>query len=145
MAENIVITLDKIEALFAEPDGDPWNPSARYRSGIDEIFLKLRAVPIREPVSLTLQLLKQSTDESLEARTKQAIDRYCTAQIEANEDEMRAIKKEGRADFIISVVSVLVLFLAIAIIVYAFHLEGVLLSCSRFSRGWVLDRTSRVY
>lgn len=128
MAENITITLDNIEALFAEPEADPWNPSARFRSGIDEIFVKLRAIPIREPVSLTIQVPALSMDNDIEARTRQAIDRYSAAQIEANEDEMRAIKKEGRTDFIISVVGVLALFLAIALVVYLFHLDGVLLS-----------------
>lgn len=128
MANNITINLDNIEALFAEPEADPWNPSSRFRSGIDEIFVKLRAIPIREPVNLTIQVPASSMDNDIEARARQAIDRYCAAQIEANEDEMRAIKKEGRTDFTISLVSVLALFLAIALVVYLFQLDGVLLS-----------------
>lgn len=128
MAENITITLNRIAELFDEPDSDPWNPSARYRSGIDEIFVKLRAIPIREPVNLSIHIPDENMTGDIEARTKAAIDRYCAAQIEANADEIYAIKKEGRADFIISVVSVLALFLAIAIIIYFFEPEGVLLT-----------------
>jgi hypothetical protein len=128
MAENITITLNNIEALFAEPEANPWDPAARFRSGIDEIFVKLRAIPIREPVSLTIQVPKETMTEGIEARARQAIDRYCAAQIEADEDEMWAIKKEGRADFSISVVSVLALFMAVAIIIYVLHLEGILLT-----------------
>jgi hypothetical protein len=128
MTEPITITLNSFDELFDDPEFDPWNASARSRSGIDEIMIKLRAIPIREPVSLTIQAPGETMTEDAEARTRQAIDRYCAAQIEANEDERRAIIKEGRSDFIISLVSVLALFLVIAILVYVFELEGVPLS-----------------
>jgi hypothetical protein len=128
MAETITITLDHIETLFDEPDLNPWDPSARYRSGIDEIIVKLRAIPIRESVSLIIRVPKETMTADLDSRTKQAIDRYCMAQIETNEDEKRAVKKEGRTDFLISVIGVLALFLIIAIIVHGLQLEGALLS-----------------
>jgi hypothetical protein len=128
MAEQITITLNNLNELFDDPEIDPWIPSARYRSGIDEIMVKLRAIPISEPARLSIGVPKEvMTDEGV-TRTKQAIDRYCAAQIDAQVDEIRAIKKEGRSDFIISIVSVLGLFFLIAIIVYLLQLEGVLLS-----------------
>lgn len=128
MAEHISITLNSLDELFDDPEFDPWNPAGRFRSGIDEIMVKLRAIPIREPVSLTIRMPGEVITGEVEARTKQAMDRYCAAQIDAQMDETRAIKKEGRTDFIISVVTVLGLFLLIAIIVYFLQLEGVLLS-----------------
>lgn len=128
MAEHITITLNTLEELFTDPEVDPWNPATRYRSGIDEIMVKLRAIPIREPVSLTIRVINEAISGEAKGRVKQAIDRYCAAQIEANLDEKNAIKKEGRTDFIISIVSVLALFLVIAITINFFQLEGPLLS-----------------
>lgn len=128
MADQITITLNSLNELFDEPEIDPWNPSTRFRSGIDEIMVKLRAIPIPDPVLLSIRMPKEVVNDELVTRAKEAIDRYCAAQIDLQADEIRAIKKEGRSDFIISIVSVLALFLLIAVIVYLFNLEGVLLS-----------------
>jgi uncharacterized protein YejL (UPF0352 family) len=50
-------------------------------------------------------------------QTKDAIIRYCDAQIEAVTNERVAVIKEGRRDFILSIVTVLGLFLIIALLV----------------------------
>jgi hypothetical protein len=128
MAETIIITLNHIDGLFNLPDADPWNPNARYRSGIDEVWAKLRSIPIQEQAGLTIRLPPEALAEGLEARVRQAIDRYCAAHIEANLDEIGAIKKEGRRDFILSVVSALALLSIVALVVTVFRLEGALLT-----------------
>lgn len=99
----ITVTLNSLDELFAEPSANPWDPAARYRSGIDEIFSKLRAIPVYEDVELVLRLPRSEVEAGLEQRARDAIGRYCAARIEANAEEIDGIRKEGRRDFFISI------------------------------------------
>lgn len=128
MTENIAINLRSIDELFGEPAADPWDPETRYRSGIDEIWARLRMIPIAKPVSFTIHLPSTAISEDLETRTRQAFDRYCMAQIETNSNEIDTIKIAGRRDFVISIVATLGLLALIATIAAVLHLDGVLLS-----------------
>lgn len=115
---DITITLKHIDDLFGEPTADPWDPSARYRSGIDEIFSKLRAIPIYEAIDIAIRLPHEEIYDGLEERIRAAIDRYCDARIEANADEIAGIKKEGRRDFLISIAVVITLLALVLILSY---------------------------
>lgn len=125
---NITLDLNTIDELFGEPAADPWQPESRHRSGIDEIMAKLRARPLREETGLTIRLPGQAVDGDLPGRVRAAIDRYCAARIAADEDEVTAINQEGRRDFIISIVAVVGLLLAIALLLSALSLDGPLAS-----------------
>jgi hypothetical protein len=125
---QIDIDLNSPVELFEEPASDPWDPATRYRSGIDEIWAKLRSIPIHAPVAITIRLPDEALTVGLEMRTKDAITRYCDAKIEAVTNERVAVIKEGRRDFILSIVTVLGLFLIIALLVRVFQMEGALLT-----------------
>jgi hypothetical protein len=125
---QINVDLNSPVELFAEPASDPWDPAARYRSGIDEIWAKLRINPSREPVNIIIHLPDEALTAGLEMQTKEAIIRYCNAQIEAVTDERVAVIKDGRRDFILSIITVLGLFLIIALLVSVFQMESALLT-----------------
>ena len=121
---DIILTLNDIEELFAEPAADPWQPTARYRSGIDEIMAKLRTRPLRDDTTIAIRLPPHALDAAPPARLRAAVDRYCAARIAADEDEIDAINQEGRRDFIISILAVAGLLVVIAIVMMALGLEG---------------------
>jgi hypothetical protein len=125
---QINIDLNSPVELFEEPASDPWDLAARYRSGIDEIRAKLRTVPMNEPVAIAIRLPDEALTAGLEMQAKDAIIRYCDAQIEAVTVEKSAVVKEGRRDFLISILTVLVLFLIIILLVVVFQMEGVLVT-----------------
>lgn len=125
---SIELTLDSIDELFTEPEIDPWNSNARFRSGIDEIMSKIRSIPIREPVTILLQLPASAITPDLASRTKEAIRRYCQAQNEITTDEINVIRKDGKKDFFISILVVLGLFAIIALIYYIFEPKEPLLT-----------------
>lgn len=125
---DIILTLNNIEELFAEPAADPWQLTARYRSGIDEIMAKLRTRPLRGDTTIAIRLPPDALDNAPTAGLRAAVDRYCAARIAADEDEIEAINQEGRRDFIISILVVAGLLAMIAIVLTTLGLEGPLAS-----------------
>lgn len=121
---DIILTLNDINELFAEPAADPWQPASRYRSGIDEIMARLRTLPLRQKTAITIRLPARDVDDDLPARIRAAVGRYGAARIAADEDEVAAINQEGRRDFIISLVIVVLLLGAMALLLQALSLDG---------------------
>jgi hypothetical protein len=126
--DTIKIDLQSPDDLFADPEVDPWQPNSRNRSGIDEIFAKLRPYPTREPVAILVQLPPDMMTSDIERQTHDAVRRYCDGQIEVLSDELAATHSEGRRDFIVSIFVVLGLFAIIALLVSLLKLEGPLLT-----------------
>jgi hypothetical protein len=122
MAEDrneIEITLNSIEELFAEPTADPFDPDSRYLSGIDELAGQLRLMPreLGKPTRLTVQLPDTAVTPDTQPTLKAALERYCQAQIAANRQAIAELRVSSRRStisaFVIVVIMVILTFLLI--------------------------------
>lgn len=113
---DINVTLKSLEELFTSPEPDFWSPTARYRSGIDEIWAKLRLEPAARPAHIVFHLPQEITAPDLAERMTAALGRYADVRAAANEEEIAAVKREGRRNFLISLVVVIGLFLALFVL-----------------------------
>lgn len=125
-SETITLTLPTTAALFDDPTADPWDPAARYRSGIDEVWAELDSRPVSEATTLSIRLPATESTPDLEARIRAAIGRYATAIIEEKEDELRATSLEARRNFLISILVTALLFGLIGLLIYFLAIEGAL-------------------
>jgi len=113
---EIRVNLQAVEELFAEPAADPFDPSSRYVSGVDELIEQLRAVSLDYKTRVLIGLPANQITPDLEANTRGAMSRYCTAKIEENQREILELRRVGRRSILTGVVLVGVLMLFGALI-----------------------------
>jgi hypothetical protein len=91
------IHLKTVEALFAEPDADPFDPDSRYVSGMDELVNQLRMMRIgNRKVRVAITLPAQAMQAGLREKLRAAWTRYCQAQMEASQLELTQLRQRGR-------------------------------------------------
>ena len=110
---DILLTLNTIAELFAEPTADPFDPNSRYVSGIDEIVgqMRLKRRDLKISSRLVVRLPQAAVTTETQPTLKAAVNRYCKAKIAENKqviDELRVgSRRETISAFIIAVVLIL--------------------------------------
>jgi len=110
------IQLQSIEALFAEPAADPFDPESRYLSGIDEIANQLRWAHLPAPPRIVIALPAEELTLENQAKTRDAMQRYCAYQIESNTFELHSLRIEARRGMALSILYA-VLFIVVGILI----------------------------
>jgi hypothetical protein len=96
---EIHISLATLDQFFSEPTADPFDPNSRYVSGIDELVGELlRLNPNqRKMVTRLVVTLQAGTDiAGLEGSLRDALQRYCAAQVDANHRALEDVHRSGR-------------------------------------------------
>lgn len=113
MENEIHVNLNTVEELFSEPDDNPFSPTRRHQSGIEEAGGKLRLMPLSQKTRFVITLTGESPDEATKTRLKEAIDWYCSVRIDENLQLVRETRHQGRRDLVLG------LILAAAVVVIA--------------------------
>ena len=132
---ELSVDLSSIEELFAEPAADPFDPESRYQSGIDVIAADLRLRPLRRPSRIVVRLPRQVIDSGLEERTRDALDRYCSAKIDENRLQEQDIRMQGRRTFLGAGIAVILIGLAYAALATLVPMPDVLVALIGFWAG----------
>lgn len=110
---EIELSLNTMEAFFAEPDADPFDPDSRYISGIDEVVGQMRLKPrdLDDAFRLTIQLPETAVSPDTQSTLKAALDRYCHAKITENQQVIDELQISSRRQAISALVIVVILIL----------------------------------
>ena len=96
MTSDITLHLKDIRDLFVEPDPDPFDPHPQYISGLEYVAqVALRAADQRKGARLAIYLPPDQVASGLDAKVKQAVERYCDHQIELNRAELAGERWKG--------------------------------------------------
>ncbi len=125
---EIELSLNTVEAFFAEPDADPFDPESRYISGLDEVVGQMRLKPrdLDDPSRLTIRLPETAVTPDTQPTLKAALDRYCHAKITENQQTIDELRVGSRRQTISAFAIVVVLaLLAIALLYFIPELQAV--------------------
>ena len=131
---DVSLQLDGIDALFEEPEGNPFDPNSRYLSGMDEVRNYLIVQKLDDPVRLTIVLPDTAVNADTTTMVKEAIDRYCMAKFAENQQQIKELRFGGRRSLISAfVIAVVLLVLTIVVTIFA-NLNDAL---SGMLAGWI--------
>ena len=110
---DIALSLNTMEAFFAEPNADPFDPESRYISGIDEVVGQMRLKPrdLDDPSRLTIRLPETAVSPTTQSTLKAALERYCAAKIAENQQIIDELQISSRRQAISALVIVVILIL----------------------------------
>ncbi|MBP1701494.1 MAG: hypothetical protein H6Q38_601 [Chloroflexi bacterium] len=112
------LKLHTLDELFAEPLADPWDPTSRYVSGLDEVANYLHLQRLRyQTVHLTISLDAEGVNDDLRRKTIEAIKRYCDYQIAENTRQIAEVRLEGRRSLVTSI-PVLLIIIGIGVLIF---------------------------
>ena len=116
--QDIVIRLDSIDQLFNAPDINPFSDEEVDVLGEPALLRAVRRLQTHrirnwEGVKLTLELPPDQITPNLEARTQEALSRYCAAKIEDNHLTIRLSRIRSLIGLgMVTVISIVVMGLA---------------------------------
>ncbi|PDV98942.1 hypothetical protein [Candidatus Chloroploca asiatica] len=91
-----VLSLNTMYELFEEPEIDPFAGDGPFEAGIETIIVDLEARPLMDPCALRIKLPADQITPTLEAETKQALERYCRWNIQRLERSLVALRRDGQ-------------------------------------------------
>lgn len=117
---DIALSLNSMEAFFAEPDADPFDPESRYISGIDDVVAQMRLKPrdLDNPSRLTVRLPETAVTPDTQSTLKAALDRYCSAKIVENQQTINELRISSRRQAISALIIVILLVVTTMLLVY---------------------------
>ena len=130
---DVLLQLDDVGALFAEPEADPFDPNSRYLSGMDEVRNRLIIEGMDDPVRLTIMLPDTAVIPDT-STLKAAIGRYCAAKIAENQQQIAELRVDGRRSLISGFIIVIVLMVLTIIVSLLLHLNQ---AFTGMLAGWV--------
>ncbi|MGH2722775.1 MAG: hypothetical protein ACRDI0_00655 [Actinomycetota bacterium] len=95
---EVTLRLDDMSELFERGNPDPFSESYRpqsYTSGIEFIANEVYTDPSRKVVRATILLPPEHVAPGLEERTREAMGRYCRAQLENVRHDLRSVVWTG--------------------------------------------------
>jgi hypothetical protein len=92
---NIKIHLNDISDLYAQTEIDPFNQEEIYNTGIEYIYEELKKKSLREKVTTTIYLPKDSFDDSTHQTIKHSLKKYCNHMIERNNVDLINLRWEA--------------------------------------------------
>jgi len=104
MENEIRVNINTVDELFSEPDDNPFSPTRRHQSGIDEASGKLRLMPLSQKTRLVITLADEPADQATKARLKEAVDWYCSVRIDENNQLARETRHQGRRDLVLGLI-----------------------------------------
>jgi hypothetical protein len=93
---HLCVRLGRITELFAAPAVDPFAGWPQSDSGLERLLNQLRPRPVR-PIHLTIELPRAQLSDDLVARTRAALQSYCSARIASLENDAVSMRREGLA------------------------------------------------
>ena len=117
---EIQLSLNTMEAFFAEPNADPFDPESRYISGIDEVVgqMRLRPRALDDASRLTIRLPETAVSPDTQPTLKAALDRYCTAKIVENQQIIDELRISSRRQAISALIIVILLIVVTMFLIY---------------------------
>jgi hypothetical protein len=109
---EITLRLPTLENLFVASGISPLSPEYETYgdlSGVDAIAARLRSEKPAARLLVTLELPADAVEPSLEARTAEALRRYCHVKLEAIGRDLREVKRHGTRALVVGFLVVLVL------------------------------------
>ena len=92
---DITLHLDNLEQFFAVPEPDPFDPVARFASGLETIVSELKPKALIRKVRTTIMLPADQLRPDAEARLRAALARYCQYSIWQNRQELISLRWQG--------------------------------------------------
>jgi hypothetical protein len=116
---SISLHLEKIDDLFVDPDTNPFENSNLRNSGMTMILNELYKHRLPETLQIILYLPASEITPDLAARTKDALQRYCTFMVANRETEVLNTRLDGRRSLAVGLIGS-VIFIILAGLGYTF-------------------------
>ncbi len=92
---DITLHLDNLAQFFAVLEPDPFDPQARYASGLETIASELKPTALIKKVRTTIVLPPDQITPDAEARLRDAVTRYCQYHVQQNHRELISLRWQG--------------------------------------------------
>lgn len=107
-ALDIDIRLEHLDHLFVLPDTDLFSEYRNWLTGIDYAIGEVRGRWRSRPVRLTLRVPADQATSTSAAKVKRSIERFCTHRIAYNDNEIRAMRRDGVGALVIGLFILLI-------------------------------------
>ncbi len=131
---EISVRLNRIEDLFAEPAGDPFDPDSRYRTGMDELLEQVYGMRGQQ-IKVVVELPANDHQSGDQKQAGAAFGRYCRAQIDELERTLRDHWRTTRRQLVTAFAILLVIALEMAFVLTADFLPDVVKALVAFISG----------
>jgi hypothetical protein len=92
---DITLHLDNLAQFFAVPEPDPFDPRARFASGLETIGSELKPKALIRKVRTTLVLPPDQITPDAETRLREAVTRYCRHHITQSRQDLISLRWQG--------------------------------------------------
>ena len=92
---DITLHLDNLEQFFAVPEPDPFDPLARFGTGLETIISELKPKALIRRVRTTIRLPADQLKPDAEAQLCEALTRYCQFHIRQNRQDLISLRWQG--------------------------------------------------
>jgi hypothetical protein len=92
---DITLHLDNLAQFFAVPEPDPFDPQARFATGLETVMSELKPKSLMNRVRTTIVLPADQITPDAEMRLREALGRYCRHHIQQNRQDLRSLRWQG--------------------------------------------------
>ena len=92
---DIILHLDNLAQFFAVPEPDPFDPQARFATGLEQIISELKPKGLMRKVRTTIVLPADQIVPDAEARLREALTRYCLHHTRQNRQDLISLRWQG--------------------------------------------------
>ncbi len=92
---DITLHLDNLEQFFNVPEPDPFDPQARFVSGLETIVDELKPKALIKKVRATIMLPSDQLAPGNEVKLREALIRYCRHYIQQNQQDLISLRWQG--------------------------------------------------
>jgi len=92
---DITLHLDNLAQFFAVPEPDPFDPQARFASGLEVIVSELKPKALIRKVRATIMLPADQIAPDAEVQLREALTRYCQHHITQSRQDLISLRWQG--------------------------------------------------
>jgi hypothetical protein len=92
---DITLHLNDLAQFFAVPEPDPFDPQARFASGLETIMSELKPKALIRQVRATIVLPANQITPNAEARLREALARYCQHHMTQSRQDLISLRWQG--------------------------------------------------
>ena len=92
---EVTLHLDNLAQFFAVPEPDPFDPRARFASGLETIVNELKPKALIRKVRTTIALPSDQITPDAAARLREAVTRYCQYHIRQHRQDLISLRWQG--------------------------------------------------
>ena len=92
---DITLHLDNLEQFFSVPEPDPFDPQARFASGLETILGELKRLALDRKLHTSIVMPPDQISLENESTLREALVRYCQHHVHQNRQDLISLRWQG--------------------------------------------------